>query len=417
MTHSCWTPETVVPAAVADLSACTALVDPSGELAVLSSHSLPQELLMFTTFMGLHTALQNGNQMLHYPEHAKPVMLDCKHTLEMKIVQALLHSLQLQPEERSVQYWVVPYNLSAKFMSLLQDFRVVHRSTPGSESGYLLLANVPCHPSVTLSSVVGAPASALQVPMSWVVEPISCHTPSDENHSTVCNKPTEVCLQALVEDQLMFSHAAVLSGVPCRVLFDTGASRSFVDLGFAKQHGIGLTKHANCRAVMGNGAVATVHTASRPLKLHKGDVHTSAVLIGIQLNSAFDVVLGQDFLSKHSAVLDSSTGTVTFARGKVSRPSGLSTSQPLPVEARQESPVTETPSMDSPLVTDSAELSVLSSAQFAKLVRSEPAGAFLCVVKAASEDTVATLDLASDAEIHIGDGHVDVAAPKKLLAS
>jgi hypothetical protein len=68
-------------------------------------------------------------------------------------------------------------------------------------------------------------------------------------------------------------------------------------------------------------------------------------------------------------------------------------------------------------VTDSVEVAMLSSAQFAKLVRSKPVDALLCVVKTASADTVSTLDLASSADLHIGDGPVDVVVLRQLLAS
>jgi hypothetical protein len=80
-------------------------------------------------------------------------------------------------------------------------------------------------------------------------------------------------------------------------------------------------------------------------------------------------------------------------------------------------PVNLTPPQSSKKVINSVEVAMLSSAQFAKLVRSKPVGTLLCVVKTASADTVSTLDFASNAYLCIGDGPVDVVALKQLLAS
>jgi ABC-type xylose transport system permease subunit len=41
-------------------------------------------------------------------------------------------------------------------------------------------------------------------------------TPHQDSKSMVCKKPIKVCLQALVEDALLFVHPAVVQGVPCK---------------------------------------------------------------------------------------------------------------------------------------------------------------------------------------------------------
>jgi hypothetical protein len=96
-------------------------------------------------------------------------------------------------------------------------------------------------------------------------------------------------------------------------LFDTGASRSFIDLAFAKQHGIALPSVTNVKVILGTGSMAQASACSGPLVLYIGGPQTIANLIGLQLSTSFDIILGQDFLSKHGAVLDTASGNVSFA--------------------------------------------------------------------------------------------------------
>jgi len=117
-------------------------------------------------------------------------------------------------------------------------------------------------------------------------------------------------------DSLLFAQSAAIDGVPCRVLFDTGATRSFICAEFAREHGFTLSNTAKFNVVLGIGFTVRASLATKPLPLHVAGLQTSASLIAIPLNAAFDIVLGQDWLAAHHVVLDAAAGTVTIKGGK-----------------------------------------------------------------------------------------------------
>jgi len=453
-----------VDTAVTDMD--TEAQDPASasfELHDSSMKEVPMHELATLTAQLTQLQLQPAQSCFALPEHcndcsqyfqaAKPLLIDCRAASAETVIQAVFHSLHSHGQlHRPVQYWVVPHVHSAKYMPLLNDMRVVYRSSPGSSPDYLVLSDEKCHPAVTLGSVVCSPAAALQVPLSWQLD-TPTFEPEPQKRSAIA---TQVTLQALAADQLLFVHPAVLSGVPCRVLFDTGASRSFVDLHFAKQHKIPLQKHTNCTVTLGNGDTVHVSTVSRPLTLQVGHVQTTAVLIGLALNSAFDVVLGQDYMSKHSAVLETATGAVIFGGERVPMPSAqgeahkgisdIATSSPVnlmpdmdppqvvhctveaalsagecPILAKTcaqgtvqdagmdiaiESPDTQTLGMTFPEVMQHPAEVALTMAQFCEMVKDVPAAGVLCMLRTAAADVAAAPALDCSSDIDLGDGPV-----------
>jgi hypothetical protein len=129
-------------AAAGACSASTSSASLPGQLACLASAIVPQQLPTVLSFQALHDELQ-GNASLQYPPQEQPVLMDCMQSTDMQIAQAVLMSTQRKQGTGPAMYWLVPVRQSAKFMSLLADFRVVHRSTEGSGKDFLLLANVP----------------------------------------------------------------------------------------------------------------------------------------------------------------------------------------------------------------------------------------------------------------------------------
>jgi hypothetical protein len=159
----------------------------------LASTVALQQLPAVLSFKALHDELQ-GNASMHYPPQGQPILMDCMQSTDMQIAQAVLMSNQVKQGTGPTMYWLVPVRQPAKFMSLLADFRVVHRSTEGAGKDFLLLANVPCHKAVCLHSVVASSATSLQMPMSWVLEPPVDSSPHQHSRSMMCKKPIEVCL-------------------------------------------------------------------------------------------------------------------------------------------------------------------------------------------------------------------------------
>jgi len=121
----------------------------------------------------------------------------------------------------------------------------------------------------------------------------------------------QVTLQSLESANLVSVHAAELDAVPARVLFDTGATHSFIDSSFAAKQGFALSTPVGYGVTLGDGHSVLATGCTGALQLRFPGVLAGTVLIGIPLSSSFHVVLGQDWLSGHHAVLGAKTGRIT----------------------------------------------------------------------------------------------------------
>jgi hypothetical protein len=95
-----------------------------------------------------------------------------------------------------------------------------------------------------------------------------------------------VTLQSLESASLVFVHAAELNGVPARVLFDTGATHSFIDSGFAAEQGFALSTPVDYNVTLGDGrsvlatgcTCAHVHCSSWCADQCCTDLHTPQLI-------------------------------------------------------------------------------------------------------------------------------------------
>ncbi len=102
-----------------------------------------------------------------------------------------------------------------------------------------------------------------------------------------------------------------LSGAKARFHVDTGATHSFISADYVRKIGLSATPAAR-RVALADGQTVQVRGICRA-RVHIGnirDVHTFWVL---QLDSTYDVLLGQDWLQRMSAVLDFGRRSLTVA--------------------------------------------------------------------------------------------------------
>jgi hypothetical protein len=107
-----------------------------------------------------------------------------------------------------------------------------------------------------------------------------------------------------------------LSGVPCTVLVDTGASRSLANASWIAWHGLALQPYApDVAKTVTNDTVAidTVVQARRLLMIQRVKMSVQLLPLPNMFGHA-DIVLGMDWLSKHAAVIDTAARTCSIFR-------------------------------------------------------------------------------------------------------
>nr|CAD1835013.1 unnamed protein product [Ananas comosus var. bracteatus] len=103
----------------------------------------------------------------------------------------------------------------------------------------------------------------------------------------------------------------LLYGIQVRVLFDTGASHSFIDGLFAELHGIPLTSllHPGRVIVLDHSLDIREFCPSCPVQV--GDWIIPVDLLALHKLGEFDVVLGMDWLTKYYATIDCKDRTLS----------------------------------------------------------------------------------------------------------
>jgi hypothetical protein len=118
-------------------------------------------------------------------------------------------------------------------------------------------------------------------------------------------------LKATSDQHLTMQFMGLANGAPTTFTADSGASASFVDVGFAKKQG--LTTHSTHRLVTlaDSSTVPANARCTLNVKLKSttnGLTHTSKVTcLVLDLGGAFDVILGEDWLLREKADLLFST--------------------------------------------------------------------------------------------------------------
>ena len=102
-----------------------------------------------------------------------------------------------------------------------------------------------------------------------------------------------------------------VNSVPARVLFDSGASHSFVTEEFACTSKIQPTtlKHVMIVQIPGSTTKARKICKDVPIRMHGIDFYANLIVLGTK---GLEVVLGMDWMSKHHGLIDCAKKAITM---------------------------------------------------------------------------------------------------------
>nr|ABA98111.1 retrotransposon protein, putative, Ty3-gypsy subclass [Oryza sativa Japonica Group] len=113
------------------------------------------------------------------------------------------------------------------------------------------------------------------------------------------------------EDQGVLMGMFSLNSTPVKVLFDSGASHSFISLKASQQHNLTRVKLRQPMLVHSPGGEITVDTACINVPIRLRDVVFPSNLM-VLIPQTLDVILGMDWLAKHRGVIDCRRREVTL---------------------------------------------------------------------------------------------------------
>jgi hypothetical protein len=101
----------------------------------------------------------------------------------------------------------------------------------------------------------------------------------------------------------------LVNSVPARVLFDSGASHSFVTKLFVDKSGLHTTpmKHAMLVQIPGSTTRAEWNCLAVPIQIHGIAFLANLIVLGIK---GLEVVLGMNWMSSHQGVIDCAKKTI-----------------------------------------------------------------------------------------------------------
>jgi len=106
--------------------------------------------------------------------------------------------------------------------------------------------------------------------------------------------------------------AGKIANMAAKIDIDTGATHCFISEKFATM--IGLHVEPCTRAVaLADGQTVRAKGVAKA-RMGIGELNDVCTFLVLQLNSAYDVLLGEDWLTKHNAVLDFQQGSMTVTR-------------------------------------------------------------------------------------------------------
>jgi hypothetical protein len=326
------------------------------------------------------------------------LLVDGMHASQQQLQSACIAMHAASQRDGAQVYWQIPCQQITTIVPLLAEARVVCRGYQ-QDTEFLLLSVMQCDPKVQLWSYVMSPVASLQVPLSLQVEP-PVPGATTRTSKWYASQP-EVRLTAMQQDGFLFLHSVEFDGIPCKALLDTGATRSFIDTRFVQKHGVRLTRAAKCNVIMGDGSRVTSSCVTKTLPLLIGSVRCDASLVSLPLNTAFDLVLGQDWLRRHRVVLDAGTGVVVVKGARV---------DPSITNVSAEPMDSATPDAN---VDASGMPALFTAAQFQRALRSQREAA-VCVLQPVHEGSTSAAELDLSAA-NIGAGPVDRQAFQQLL--
>lgn len=102
-----------------------------------------------------------------------------------------------------------------------------------------------------------------------------------------------------------------INNIPAVVLFDSGASHSFILWSFATLHKFSPSLLDKIMVVQSLGSVLTTNLIYRDLEILIQGAKFPAALIAIE-SSCLDVILGMDWLTPHQVCINCATRTATL---------------------------------------------------------------------------------------------------------
>lgn len=153
----------------------------------------------------------------------------------------------------------------------------------------------------------------------------TCHimgTPNSKAIQAWLDRPTELKAGKLIDSssqltltgtQSCLDFIGTFAGQKGRIKVDTGASDSFISTDFVSKAKLATTPCNRAVALADGKTVQARATCCVRMQLEK---HTDVVpLYVLQLGAEYDVILGVNWLRKHSVVLDFETNTLTIKNG------------------------------------------------------------------------------------------------------
>jgi hypothetical protein len=102
-----------------------------------------------------------------------------------------------------------------------------------------------------------------------------------------------------------------INSIPARVLFDSGASHSFVTESFAYKSGITPTPMRHAMRVQIPGSITEARWTCQevPIEIHGVEFLADLIVLGTR---GLEVVLGMNWMSRHQGVIDCAKKTITM---------------------------------------------------------------------------------------------------------
>ena len=114
--------------------------------------------------------------------------------------------------------------------------------------------------------------------------------------------PAVRLLHVRATPKLTFVFSAKAAGLPATVLWDSGAALSFIDARFVARHKLAV-QPCSQPVELADGRLQTV-TGVVQLKLRIGKVVTATTLLVLHLTPGFNIILGDDWSTKHRILAD-----------------------------------------------------------------------------------------------------------------
>ena len=133
---------------------------------------------------------------------------------------------------------------------------------------------------------------------------------------TPANETEEEAVYEEAEDTTLIAGTVSISGKPAYILIDTGASHSFISSSFVESQGLVSTRRPHALGVKTPlGKYVKVNRICRNQEVQLAVRTLQADLTVLDMRD-FDAILGMDWLTAHSAVVNCKKRSVEFGRGK-----------------------------------------------------------------------------------------------------